>query len=241
MRSKEYIALADKYEVRPLKYDPILFCYMFDNKKDIEITGVIASWLDYGDTDKSMSKILYLITDIMDKKPYDYIMSGIWSRYKDDYSCLYRLMSWHNFSMLCYKLRTAYLNNKDLEEALIHSYTNNKHKHKYYFQALCDVLSGETMIQSSNSTSADKRINMLLRWFVRKDSKVDLGIWNLNPAKLILPCDTQTLNVAKSLGIITKVEETQRVIFRVTDYSSRIFPDDPARMSFVLYGLSKSK
>ena len=239
MRSKEYIALAEKYEVRPLKDDPILFCYMFDNKKDIEIAGVISTWLSYGDADKSMSKILYLISDIMDKKPYDYIMSGIWCRYKDDYSCLYRLTSWHNFAMLCDKLRVAYLNNKDLEEAVYRSYANNRHKHKYYFQALCDVLSGETMIPTSNSLSANNRINLLLRWFVRKDSKMDIGIWNLNPAKLVVPCDTQSLMVAKSLGMITKVEETQRVVFRVTDYSSRIFPDDPARMSFVLYGLSK--
>jgi len=237
MEKKDYIELAEKYEVKSfIDSDPIQFCYRFSNKPDIEIAGIIASWLSYGMRKVFIPKIDQLLSVEMNNQPYNYIMSGNWQIHKDNYNCLYRLIMWHNFSMLCEKLRTIYLNNKSLEGATLANFYGNP-KFKYYHQALCDLLSGETMIPTASSTSANKRMNMFLRWMIRENSEVDLGIWSHSKkSDLLVPCDTHVLFPAKELGIISKVDETLSVVLRVTDYAKKIFDGDPAKMDFALYG-----
>lgn len=243
MRYKDYIELAEKYEVKSfIDSDPIQFCYNYTDKKDIEIAGIIASWLAYGLRKVFISKISFILNEVMNNKPYDYIINGKWSIHKDDYTCLYRMTSWHNFAMLCEKLRLIYLNNKDLECAVLNHFVDRDTRFKYYYQSLCDLLSGESMIPSYKSLSANKRVNMFLRWMVRKDSNVDLGIWKeFKQSNLLIPCDVHVMNTAKSLGLITKTLETINGCIKITEYAKKVFPNDPARMDFALYGYGINK
>ena len=243
MRYKDYIELAEKNEVKSFIYDdPIQFCYNYSDKKNIEIAGIISSWLSYGMRKVFIPKINNLLINIMNNKPYEYIMNGDWNKYKDDYTCLYRMTTWHNFAMLCEKLRSVYLNSKDLEEATLNHFIDRNTRFKFYYQSLCDLLSGETMIPSSTSLSANKRMNMFLRWMIRKDSEVDLGLWkNFKQSNLLVPCDAHVLNTALELGLIKKVDETQRVVVKITDYAKKVFDTDPARMDFALYGYGINK
>lgn len=243
MKYKDYIELAEKYETKSfIDKDSIRFCYKYTDKKDIEIAGIISSWLSYDNHNIFMGKIEYLLTTIMKDKPYEYIISGDWNTYVDNYSCLYRMTTWHNFAMLCERLRTVYLNGKDLEYATLSKFIDRDSKFKYYHQALCDLLGGETMIPTGSSLSSNKRMNMFLRWMIRKNSEVDLGLWNeFKQSNLLIPCDTRVMAIAKELKLITKIEETQKVVIRLTDYAKKIFPNDPARMSFVFYGYGINK
>lgn len=243
MRYKEYIELAEMHEVKSfINDDPIQFCYKYSNKKDIEIAGIISSWLAYGMRKVFMPKIDSLLTKIMNNKPYEYIMNGDWNLYKDDYSCLYRMTTWHNLAMLCEKLRVIYLNNKDLEEATLNHFVDRSTRFKFYYQSLCDLLSGESMIPTAKSMSANKRMNMFLRWMIRNNSDVDLGLWkSFKKSNLLIPCDVHVLKSARELGLISKVEETQRVVIKLTDYAKKIFDTDPSRMDFALYGYGINK
>lgn len=236
MNKEEYIALADKYEVESfILKDPLFFVRFYSHTKDIEIAGVIAAWLAYGRRSVFMPRISYLLGNVMKSSPYEYIMGNEWEQYKDDYKSLYRMTSWHNFAMLCERLHNVYTKFDTLEEAVIK--TTTKKKFKYYYQGLCSLLCGESMIPSADSNSANKRINMLLRWMVRQDSPVDIGLWkNISPSKLLVPCDTHSLDAACEFGIISKVDETKTVCVKVTEFAKTIFPDDPARMDFALYG-----
>ena len=243
MRYKDYIALADKYEVASfIDSDPIQFCYRFRDKKDIEIAGVMSSWLSYGKRSVFLPKINYLLNDVMGGHPFDYIMSESWHGNEDNYSSLYRMTTWHNFYELCDKLKYIYLNNKDLEEAVVKNYENRTSRFKYYHQSLCDLLSGETMIPTSESPSSNKRMNMFLRWMVRRNSEVDLGIWKtIDTEYLLIPCDTHVITSALKLKIITKGDASLNNTIRITDYAKRMFYEDPARMDFALYGYGIDK
>ena len=78
---------------------------------------------------------------------------------------------------------------------------------------------------------------MLLRWLVRKNSPVDIGIWDgFQASKLLVPIDTHSLSTAIKFGITDKVDETKSVCLKVTDFAKKVFPDDPAKMDFDLYG-----
>lgn len=240
MKKEDYIALADKYETQSfILKDPISFVRFYNTPKDIEIAAVIASWLAYGRRTVFMPRISYLLWELMKGNPYRYIMSNEWEKYKDDFRSLYRMTSWHNFAMLCEKLHNVYTRFDTLEDAVIK--TTTKKKYKYYFQGLCNLLSGESMIPSPDSNSANKRVNMLLRWLVRQNSPVDIGLWkNIPAASLLVPSDTHSLHAAYSFGIIPKVDETKNVCIRVTDFAKTVFPNDPARMDFALYGYGEA-
>jgi len=243
MKHKFYIDLADKYEVKSfIENDPIQFCYKYSDKKDIEITGIIAAWISYGMRKVFIPKIEYLLINVMGNEPYNYIMSDSWEQYKDNYSCLYRLNTWHNFAMLCEHLKHVYNNNGDMENAVLEHFLKRNGKFKYYHQALCDLLAGETLIPTAKSLSSNKRMNMFLRWMVRRNSLVDLGLWKtFKKENLLIPCDRHVLCSAKECGLITKVEESLQVAIRLTEYSKKIFDEDPARMDFALYGYGIDK
>ena len=243
MKHQYYIELADKYEVKSfIDTDPIQFCYRYSNKKDIEIAGIISSWLSYGGRLVFMPKIEYLLVDIMHNSPLEYTLDGDWEQYKDNYSCLYRLNTWHNFAMLCERLRLIYLNNEDLESAVMDHLTDRSSRFKYYHQALCDLLSGETLIPTAKSPSSNKRMNMFLRWMVRQHSQVDLGLWkNFKQERLLIPCDTHALCSAKEWKLTTSITESLPVAIRLTEYARSIFDEDPVRMDFALYGYGIDK
>ena len=83
-----------------------------------------------------------------------------------------------------------------------------------------------------------KRICLFLRWVVRK-SPVDLGIWNIiHPTELYIPLDAHVAKMAHQLGITTRKTEDWKMVQQVTNYMKTIFPDDPCRGDFALFGYS---
>ncbi|EPF25836.1 TIGR02757 family protein [Treponema socranskii subsp. paredis ATCC 35535] len=88
------------------------------------------------------------------------------------------------------------------------------------------------------SASANKRTNMFLRWMVRTNSPVDAGLWTwFSPADLLIPLDTHVLRQAKNFGLISeRSAATEKTAHELTDVLKRIWPDDPCRGDFALFG-----
>ena len=88
------------------------------------------------------------------------------------------------------------------------------------------------------SVSANKRTNMFLRWMVRTNSPVDAGLWTwFSPADLLIPLDTHVLRQAKNFGLISeRSAATEKTARELTDVLKRIWPDDPCRGDFALFG-----
>ena len=82
------------------------------------------------------------------------------------------------------------------------------------------------------------RDDPILRWVVRK-SPVDLGIWTIiHPTELYIPLDAHVAKMAHRLGITTRKTEDWKMVQQVTNYMKTIFPDDPCRGDFALFGYS---
>ena len=90
--------------------------------------------------------------------------------------------------------------------------------------------------------SANKRTNMFLRWMVRTGSPVDAGLWTwFSPADLLIPLDTHVLRQAKNFGLISeRSAATEKTARELTDALKRIWPDDPCRGDFALFGAGVS-
>lgn len=94
-------------------------------------------------------------------------------------------------------------------------------------------------ISSPLQKSTCKRLNMFLRWMVRKDSNgVDFGIWNtLKPKDLICPCDVHVDRVARKLGLIERKQTDWRTAVELTTELLKFDPLDPVKYDFALFGL----
>ena len=93
-------------------------------------------------------------------------------------------------------------------------------------------------IVPKNASSSCKRVCMFLRWMVRTDSPVDLGIWSdlISLRSLIMPLDTHVIQQSLQLGLITSKTTSMSVARKLTDKLLEIFPDDPLKADFALFG-----
>ena len=87
-------------------------------------------------------------------------------------------------------------------------------------------------------TSALKRVNMALRWLVRTDGIVDMGVWDvINPSHLYIPLDVHVGDISRELGLLTRNPNDRRSVNEVTDHLRRFNPADPTIYDFALFGI----
>ena len=104
-------------------------------------------------------------------------------------------------------------------------------------EALCRHF-GISAVVPKDASSACKRLCMVLRWMVRDSSPVDLGLWAdfIDKRSLIVPLDTHVLTEASALGLIHSRNASMSSALRLTSTLATIFPDDPLKGDFALFG-----
>ena len=89
--------------------------------------------------------------------------------------------------------------------------------------------------------SASKRLFLYLRWMVRRDDGVDLGLWPISPSLLVIPVDTHVHRIARNLGLTRRTDASLRTALEITAALARLNPDDPVRYDFALCHLGVSR
>lgn len=224
---------ADKYECPSfIEGDPIRFPHRYGKARDIEVSAFISAWMAYGSR-KVFLEVLERLHRIMDGAggPYRFVVSGSWRSLKNE-GCLYRFYKWADFIALCRRLADVYSRFESLEELFVPGEPLDNGVVR-----LCSEFEGINGIPVAGSTSANKRLYMFLRWMVRKGSPVDFGIWNMvSPAQLLVPVDTHVYTVARSLGLTSRRSADLKTSIEITGKMIEIWPEDPARGDFALYG-----
>ena len=212
--------------------DPVQFPHRYSSRQDIEVSAFISAWMAYGSR-KVFLGVLDRMHRMMDAAggPYRFIVSESW-RYLSNEGCLYRFYKWADFSVLCQRLADVYSRMESLEELFVPGEPLERG-----VLNLCREFDGVNGIPVPGSASANKRLYMFLRWMVRKGSPVDFGIWSrVTPAQLLVPVDTHVYAVAKSLGLTARSSADLKTSMEITGQMAEIWPDDPARGDFALYG-----
>ena len=114
------------------------------------------------------------------------------------------------------------------------------------FPLLYEIISQafpKSAIVPKGRTSANKRIHMFLRWMVRRNSPVDLGFWDwADPASLLIPLDVHVMQEAAKLGLIPEgATASRKTAELLTSALAEVFPGDPCRGDFALFGLGVDK
>lgn len=222
--------------------DPISIPHLFTKKQDIEIAGFFAAIFAWGNRTTIISKSKELLQR-MDNAPHDFIQTHSPKNLKRFLHFKHRTFNSTDLLYFISFLQMHFKNNQSLETAFtIHGDTIEKMLtgfHHYFF-SLPDVpVRTKKHISTPEKKSTCKRLNMYLRWMVRRDGNgVDFGIWkNISPARLICPIDVHVARVARKLGILQRKQTDWQAALELTQYLQTLDKKDPVKYDFALFGL----
>ena len=154
--------------------------------------------------------------DEMEWRPYEYVMSG---NYRDEDASLHRTVKWSEFAEICRRLKAVYSGTDSIEKL------SNR-------DIRCMIFG-----RKEDPKAPDKKINMMRRWMVRDDGKVDLGVWkNSDKKDLLIPLDVHVYDEAVAIGLTSRRQKDIVTVREITDAFREIFPDDPCKGDFSLFG-----
>ena len=218
------IEWADKYN-DPLYFqeDPIIFPTGFvrDFKvgkaslADVEIAALLSAHLAWGRR-AMIVRDCGRMFDEMAWRPYDYVMNG---EYRNEDISLHRTIKWSEFAAICGRMRDIYSKRSSIEGL-----------------SASEIRTG-IFGQKEDRKAPNKKINMMRRWMVRDDGKVDFGLWKDSDKKdLILPLDVHVYTQATELGLTGRRQKDIVTAQEITDAFRDIWPEDPCLGDFALFG-----
>jgi uncharacterized protein (TIGR02757 family) len=230
-----------------ITYDPISIPHLFAKKQDIEIMGFWAATLAWGQRVTIINKCKELIM-LMDGAPYDFIINHEEPDLKRLLKFKHRTFNDIDTLYFISFFRYHYERNDSLESAFVppnplkgeQKIETALNSFRSYFFSLPDFPHRtKKHVSSPSQKSTCKRLNMFLRWMVRKDDHgVDFGIWNqIKPADLIMPCDLHVDRVARKLKLINRKQTDWQTALELTDRLKEFDPLDPVKYDFALFGL----
>lgn len=224
--------------------DPISIPHSYTNRQDKEIMGFFAAVFAWGQRKTIISKCRELGCR-MDNSPHDFIVNhqdsdlkkllGFKHRTFNDTDLLYCVDFMKRHFSQYSSLEYAFFQKEgmDVESAL-------NHFQEYFFSHPDAPHRTRKHIPAPKQKSACKRLNMYLRWMVRKDNRgVDFGLWEkVNPSLLICPLDLHVERTARKIGLLERDKPDWRAALELTDNLRLLDENDPAKYDFALFGIS---
>jgi len=240
--------LEEKYDQynrkRFIETDPIAIPHLYSRKEDIEIAGFFSATIAWGQRSMILKKG-YELMDLMDQQPYDFVRNYGKNDLERFQKFVYRTFNSQDLiyfiKMLNFLLK-KYTTLGSLFETLSKG-TNGSYELLSKFHQLCfqNENPGRTRKHLANPAkgSSAKRLNMYLRWLVRKDNRgVDFGLWDfIKPADLYLPLDVHTGRVGRKLGLLERKSNDWKAVEEITAKLKTFDAADPVKYDFAIFGL----
>jgi uncharacterized protein (TIGR02757 family) len=223
--------------------DPISIPHRYSLKEDIEIAGFLVATISWGNR-KGIVKSGERIVELLGNSPFDFVMSHKSMHLKrlDDF--VHRTFNGSDLKYFIDALRRIYSLHGGIEEIFSKHATDDSlqlaihHFKKLFFTAphtermtkhVSDPLKG----------SAAKKINMYLRWMIRKDNcGVDFGLWkSISPSILSCPLDVHSGNVARKIGLLKRSQNDSKAVEELDITLRLLDKNDPVKYDFALFGL----
>ncbi len=223
--------------------DPVQFPRRFERLQDIEIVSFLSAAIAWGKRKMICSNCEKML-QIMDNSPYEYVMDEQYEALPD--MNIHRTFFAKDFKYMLrgfnrifkeYESLNAFAGIKRVGESETPSWTLVEEMQKVFSEANNGTTDSQCLPTQLNNTAL-KRINMALRWLVRNDGIVDIGVWDsINPSQLFIPLDVHVGNTVRALGMIERKANDKRTVIEVTDILRQIRPDDPVIYDYALFGI----
>jgi len=227
-----------------IESDPISIPHQFKKKQDIEIAGLIAAVLAWGQRVTIINKSNDFLNR-MDNAPHDFLLNHKPKELKRFQGYKHRTFNETDALYFIEFLSLFYRTHDSLEEAFAMNSADDHvgngliNFHHLFFSLEDFPARTKKHIPTPERKSACKRINMYLRWMVRQDKNgVDFGIWKkIKPAQLICPVDLHVERVARKLKLIKRKQMDWETALELTTNLKKLDPTDPVKYDFALFGL----
>lgn len=225
--------------------DPVQFPRRFESLPDIEICSLLASTIAWGNR-KMICRDIEKMLLLMDHQPHAFLMEGAFEQL-DPQMNLHRTFFASHLQWLMRGLRKIYSQYPTLD-AFAASILSPADPAPAWTLAdalrrICEdenngLKCSRTAIPTQVKTTALKRLNMMLRWLVRNDGIVDMGVWqSITPAQLYLPLDVHVGNTARQLDILKRRSNDRRAVEELTATLRTLSPHDPCLYDYALFGI----
>ena len=239
-----------------LEPDPLQFLHLFKDERDIEVVGLIASIFAYGNV-KQIENTIKKFIFVFDGKPYSFIKNFSLSKKSKKISGIkHRFYSEDDVLKLFFILNKEIKKHKTIKQIFLQGYNisddnvkngiSNFSNHfiNSFIETFGKVSDGiKFMFPLPEKGSACKRMNLYLRWMVRKD-ELDFGLWKeIQASKLIIPVDTHIARISSLLKLTKRKNADWKMAEEITSNLKKFDPEDPIKYDFAIchIGIRKLK
>ena len=243
--------LASRYGRDRLAADPLGLVRPYPDPRDREVAGVIASGLAFGGVPTILRSIRAVLA-LLGRRPSRNLLRG--ARSPKLASFRHRWISGDDVALLLLTIRGMLRASGSLENFFLEGYSP---EHEHVGPAL-DSFSRRAkrlgrdlgrpgrgfdyFFPEPSGGSAVKRLNLFLRWMVRADAGIDLGIWpSVSPRALIIPLDTHVAQIARAIGLTDRKSAGFATALDITRSLRGLDTEDPVRFDFAIAQLGISK
>jgi len=244
----ELRALYKRYNRREFVHpDPLEMVYRYSTPEDQEIAGLVSAGLAYG----RVSQILLSVGSVLDlmedgsprRSPHEFLgrttdreIRAVLGTFK------HRFTPGSEVAALLIAIKRMIAEHGSLEVMFASGMKRDDETVLPGLSRFVDQLrlaaggpgACPSLLSSPVDGSACKRLNLYLRWMVRKDV-VDPGPWSRVPrSKLVVPLDTHMFRIARALGLTARRQANLPTALEITRSFARHSPRDPVRYDFCL-------
>ena len=236
--------LHDKYNNTDfIPDDPISIPHSFSQRDDIEISGFLASAIAWGNR-KAIVKSARRMVEYMDGRPYDFTLDASEVELAGLQSYVHRTFNGTDFATFIKCIRGMYSKYGGIGRFFETEYARTGDMRKVLSAFRREFFFGndwphcENHVSSIDKGAACKRLNMYIRWMVRRDNRgVDFGLWTGIPASaLYLPLDVHSGNMGRALGLLTRKQSDWKAVEQITASLREFDAEDPVKYDFSLFG-----
>jgi uncharacterized protein (TIGR02757 family) len=234
----------DLYNRPPfIEHDPISIPHMYTLKEDKEIAGFLAATIAWGNRKMILHNAKRMM-ELLDDSPYEFILNSTSKELETVGNFVHRTFNSADLIYFLKALQYIYRYKGGLETIFNTYQTCDSlqpaiHEFRKIFFELPHEKKTERHVSDPRKGSAAKKLNMYLRWMIRKDNKgVDFGIWeSISPSKLSCPLDVHSGNVARKLGLLKHKRNDARAVTELDTVLRKFDDKDPVKYDFALFGL----
>lgn len=234
--------LADSDLEARLDHDPLGLVRPYESRDDREVAGLIAALLAFGSV-SVIRRNVRRVLDVLGERPaegLDALDSRTIRRRLRGFR--HRVYGEREVGDLLLNARRLRARNGSLGEALGEAIDAHDGELLDGLAVFADSLRGRNpsramahLVPDPRAGSACKRLFLYLRWMVRPDDGIDLGVFQgIDPSKLLIPVDTHIHRICRNLGLTTHKAASLRAAIEITESLRRYDPLDPVRFDFAL-------
>lgn len=227
-----------------IKDDPVSFPRRFSSREDIEIVSLLVSHISWGKREMILRDAGRMLA-LMDDNPFQFVREGDFSAI-DPEKNIHRTFFGRDLLYFLRGLRRIYSDFGSLENfaskigvagAEFPSWKLAEGINAVMDESNCGGFQSIRCLPRDLGSTALKRLNMALRWLVRDDGIVDMGVWKvIKPSQLYIPLDVHVGNIGRKLGLISRKANDRKTVVELTSRLAEFDPTDPVKYDFALFG-----